>query len=234
MRLTHITFTGIDEHTDLSRVKCLSERYPYVEFGVLLSYNWKDNGHRFPNPRICEALAELDIGHLSVHLCGQAAIDVAKGDDSLSIALGGGYFYIFSRCQLNLCVRGLFDELRKVLPPLFCREVIVQMNTPELLRQYLSGGSPDKMSFLLDASGGRGIDSPINIVTSPGIHIGYAGGIGPDNVEMKLRKLLEYPSNERFWIDMETRVRTEDDWFDLDKVERVLEICAPIINNINN
>ena len=119
MKLTYITFTGIDEHTDLSRVKYLSERYPYVEFGVLLSYNWKDNGHRFPNPRICEALAELDIGHLSAHLCGQAAIDVAKGDDSASIALGGGYFFIFSRCQLNLCARGMFDDLRKVLPPLF-------------------------------------------------------------------------------------------------------------------
>ena len=108
------------------------------------------------------------------------------------------------------------------------------MNTPKLCRQYLSGGSPEKMSFLLDASGGRGIDTPINIVTSPGIHIGYAGGIGPDNVEMKLRKLLEYPSNESFWIDMETHVRTDDDWLDLDKVERVLEICAPIINSMNN
>jgi hypothetical protein len=32
-----------------------------------------------------------------------------------------------------------------------------------------------------------------------------------------------------FWIDMESGVRT-DDWFDIDKVRRVLEICEPIIN----
>jgi hypothetical protein len=44
----------------------------------------------------------------------------------------------------------------------------------------------------------------------------------------KLRTLLEYPSDEMFWIDMETRVRTED-WFDLDKVEQVLEICDCLI-----
>lgn len=31
-----------------------------------------------------------------------------------------------------------------------------------------------------------------------------------------------------FWIDMETGVRT-DDWLDLDKVEKVLKICDPII-----
>jgi hypothetical protein len=64
--------------------------------------------------------------------------------------------------------------------------------------------------------------------------VGYAGGISPDNVEKKLRTLLEYDSDERFWIDMETRVRTEDEWLDLDKVERVLEICDPIIKEYNN
>ena len=28
---------------------------------------------------------------------------------------------------------------------------------------------------------------------------------------------------------MESGVRTDDDWFDLDKVEEVLKICDPII-----
>ena len=85
------------------------------------------------------------------------------------------------------------------------------------------------MSYLLDASGGAGIDTPIQIITSPGIHIGYAGGIGPENVESKLRTLLEYDSDEYFWIDMETRVRT-DEWLDLDKVEHVLKTCKTILD----
>lgn len=89
----------------------------------------------------------------------------------------------------------------------------------------MAGQRPRFASYLLDASCGAGIDTPIEIVTSPGVHIGYAGGIGPDNVEGKLRTLLEHPTDDKFWIDMETRVRTED-WFDLDKVEQVLEICA--------
>ena len=33
-----------------------------------------------------------------------------------------------------------------------------------------------------------------------------------------------------FWIDMEGRVRT-DEVFDLAKVRRVLELCAPLVSN---
>ena len=58
--------------------------------------------------------------------------------------------------------------------------------------------------------------------------IGYAGGISPDNVADKLTYLFENVRDGEFWIDMESGVRT-DDWFDLDKVRRVLEICQPII-----
>ena len=103
MRLSHITFTGIDEHTDFLRVKYLTMRYPYAEFGVLLSYNWKSNGHRFPNPRICESLADLDIEHLSAHFCGHAAIDVAKGDEAEVVALCSGYFFIFNGNRSTGC-----------------------------------------------------------------------------------------------------------------------------------
>lgn len=113
-------------------------------------------------------------------------------------------------------------------------ETIIQMHTPELCELFLHGQTPRFTSYLLDASGGAGIDTPIQVVTYPGVHIGYAGGIGPDNVEAKLRTLLEYDSQERFWIDMETHVRTitdDGEWLDLDKVEEVLKICDHILKN---
>ena len=52
MKLSFVTITGIDEKTDLSRVKDLSEQYPFAEFGVLMSYDWSDNGPRFPSPSL--------------------------------------------------------------------------------------------------------------------------------------------------------------------------------------
>ena len=113
------------------------------------------------------------------------------------------------------------------------REVIIQMSSTEIFQQFLKGKLPKCASYLLDASGGRGINTPIEIVNHPGVHIGYAGGISQDNVKNKLRTLLEHDSDDVFWIDMESSVRTEDDWLDLDQVEHVLEICNNLLTNKN-
>lgn len=43
-------------------------------------------------------------------------------------------------------------------------------------------------------------------------------------------KINDLVGETETWIDMETRVRNDREWLDLDKVERVLEIAAPIIN----
>ena len=232
MKLRYITFTGIDERTDIDRLERIQQQYPYAEFGVLLSYDWEDNGCRFPNPEIVGRLAYHHL-NLSAHLCGKMAVELAQGYGTGPVAMCKGYFNYFSRCQLNLRAEGWFNELRtKTFAPIDCKEVIVQMHTPDLLREFLTEACPQNMSFLMDASGGAGVHTPIEIVTSPGVSMGYAGGIGPDNVESKLRTLLEHDSDDEFWIDMETRVRTTDDegeWLDLDKVEQVLEICDPII-----
>lgn len=232
MKLTYVTFTGVDARTDIDRLIDIQQRYPYAEFGVLMSYEWAFNGYRFPDPALCEKLADAELKNLSAHLCGKLALDVAYGHTEKVDAPSFNCFEIFKRCQLNLKANGMFDTLRLVKPFDCLEEVIVQMHWPSLCEDYLREGHPEGQSYLLDSSAGAGIDTPIEIVTSPGVHIGYAGGIGPDNVEKKLRTLLSHPTDDRFWIDMETRVRTVDEtgeWLDLDKVERVLEICDPII-----
>lgn len=52
MKLTKVTFTGIDEKTNLERLSKLQKEYSFAEFGILVSYDWKENGNRFPDPRI--------------------------------------------------------------------------------------------------------------------------------------------------------------------------------------
>ena len=59
-----------------------------------------------------------------------------------------------------------------------------------------------------------------------------AGGFNPENVADKLRYLLTNDEVGDFWIDMESGVRT-DDWFDLDKVRRVLAICNEVIRDLH-
>ena len=56
------------------------------------------------------------------------------------------------------------------------------------------------------------------------IYHGYAGGLGPDNLQTQLPLILEASLIAPFWIDMEGQIRTNG-ILDLVKVERVLEIC---------
>lgn len=232
MKLKYITFTGIDDYTEVSRLGSLTAKYPYAEFGLLVSKDWMENGYRFPDPEIIWDLANLWSNHsvsLSCHLCGSLAKEAAQGDFSNVFSLvPSELFGIFTRFQLNVSPIGIFDVLHRMPKKEF--EVIVQMPSPEVCHKFLKGGSPTGMSYLLDGSGGRGIDTPVRILEVPEeIHIGYAGGIGSDNVEYKLRSLLSHPSNNVFWIDMESRVRTEDNKFDLDEVEKVLEISDKVL-----
>ena len=230
MNLTHITFTGIDERTDLDRVERISEQHPYVEWGILLSYHWWENGNRYPNPKILDRLEHRGL-NLSAHFCGGMARDIAAGETQRMYKTINYQFDIFRRCQLNVNASSMYRALRTMR--VFDRtlnEVILQMNSRESLGSflhYMEEPTPH-VAYLIDGSGGRGIDKPIEIYDNPDIHVGYAGGINPENVGAKLSQLLEHRSYGSFWIDMESGVRT-DDWLDLDKVERVLEICEPML-----
>lgn len=231
MKLTSITFTGIDERTDIDRIEKIQDKYPYVEWGVLMSYHWDENGHRYLNPKLLDKLWYRGL-RLSAHFCGKMALDILGGETERMHAAIDYQFGLFKRCQLNVVATPYFRRLRTMrVFDLQLDEVILQMHSPSTLDSFLKYvGEPTKhVSYLIDGSCGRGIDCPIEVYDNPDIHIGYAGGIGPDNVRNKLKTLLEHPSYGECWIDMESRVRDEDDWLDLDKVEQVLEICDPLI-----
>lgn len=226
MNLSHITITGIDERTDLDRLVKISEQHPYVEWGILLSYHWWENGNRYPNPKILDRLEHRKL-NLSAHFCGNMARDIAAGETQKMNETINYQFDIFRRCQLNVNASSMYPTLRTMrVFDRTLKEVIIQMdsrNTLESFLHYVEIPTPH-VAYLIDGSGGRGIEKPIEIYDNQDIHVGYAGGINPENVGEKLSLLLEHRSYGRFWIDMESGVRTND-WLDLNKVERVLEIC---------
>lgn len=53
-----------------------------------------------------------------------------------------------------------------------------------------------------------------------------AGGLGPENVFAELDAIATACQGQRFWIDMESRVRTVQDVFDLDA-------CAQVLTQVN-
>ena len=81
---------------------------------------------------------------------------------------------------------------------------------------------------LYDLSGGAGVLPSKWPRQQDGVYTGYAGGLGPRNVLDQIEKIREV-ANGRIWIDMETRVRTEDDArLDEFLVIQVLEQCESV------
>jgi len=228
MKLQHITFTGIDGRTDLGALWEIQQEFPMVEWGVLVAKNWRDNGNRYFNPSYLEAL-DCHSLHLSCHLCGSIARAAVRGDWEPFRLWARSCFGIFDRCQINIAAsqenpdRFTLSEDDLIL----FDEVILQQRSADNCPLFMASYPDEHITTLLDASGGEGINTPIvplNLVHK----IGYAGGMNEDNVADKLRYLLESDRVHDFWIDMESGVRT-DDWFDIDKVRRVLTICDKVL-----
>jgi phosphoribosylanthranilate isomerase len=83
------------------------------------------------------------------------------------------------------------------------------------------------ISMLQDQSGGKGLKSsawvePSVLSRKAGSPIGYAGGLGPDNIAVELPKIIAAAKGQRFWIDCESSLRDENDWFDTSKAEAMI------------
>ena len=232
MRLQHITFTGIDAKTDISELIDIQREFPIAEFGVLTSYHWNENGNRYLNPAF---LSNLYAGNgklnIALHVCGLMAHDAADGywnkvNNHMFNTLG-----LFKRVQLNVANR-TDNPYRLASTPNRHTEVIIQQKGIHDIEMF-EHSKWMNVSVLLDASGGQGIDTPIKVLSYAGkpFKVGYAGGINPENVADKLHYLLTNDEVGDFWIDMESGVRT-DDWFDTDKVRRVLSICKEVMKGV--
>ena len=229
MRLQHITFTGVDGKTDLGRLLEIQQEYPIAEFGVLVTKNWRENGNRYFNPSYLDS---LNRGlNLSAHLCGSIARAAVRGDLEPFRNWMGGSVVNFKRCQINISKSAENPESFLYEGDIadYFDEVILQQKSAKDCPLFMNSKVSDHITVLLDASGGKGINTPLEPLNLPH-KIGYAGGFNEDNVADKLTFLLTSEQVGDFWIDMESGVRT-DDWFDLDKVVKILEICDGVIKS---
>lgn len=227
--LTHITFTGVDEWTDIDRLVSIQQRYPKAEFGVLLSKHWDENGNRYPSPEFIERLRDRGL-RLSGHLCGSLARDVLTLGGFHNVAKPfASLLDIFQRVQLN--VSGCKDAMPNYIIPGPLDEIIIQQGDDSRLFEQCYINNGEFIAILLDKSGGLGIDTPIGFpLYAYRVHVGFAGGINPDNVIDKMKMITTSSLVGKFWIDMESGVRT-DDRFDLAKVE---DVCKKVYSHFIN
>lgn len=218
-KIKGITFTGIDGWTDVEELKAIQQRWPIVEFGVLMSEHWYENGTRYYNPDALKRLAYSGL-NLSCHLCGRIARRAVRNDFEPAINLCKGYFQLFKRCQLNIATSDKNPEKLVLDVPDTLEEVIIQQKSVDDIGLFVSGLPNPKLTVLLDASGGRGIVSDIFALDTP-LKVGYAGGLSADNIVKAISFLEKTPLVRQYWVDMESSVRTND-VFDVSKVWQVL------------
>jgi hypothetical protein len=255
--ITKVTVTGADDKTNPNDLIELAKKYPFVEFGILLSKR-QEGCKRFPSRdwiNNFESLTQkfyLDnnkIIQCAGHLCGSWVTQLLVGNMSevgeVINNWGVNVFEprngLFQRWQIN--THGAKHDFNSwfitVTKELNQRGQFIifqydDKNTEmiDTCRQFNSYN----LSALFDLSHGAGV-LPVYWPKPPvGLSVGYAGGLSPLNVVEQINKILSVAGKSDFWIDAETHLRSNiDDTFDIDKVDMFLKLSEPYVNkNIYN
>jgi len=102
-------------------------------------------------------------------------------------------------------------------------------NAAQAAAAIRSGEPTARVSALYDPSGGRGVESLGWPNAPPGLRLGYAGGIRPENVEIVLASRMPATAPDA-WIDLESGARDDYDAFDIDRVREILKKARPFVN----
>jgi hypothetical protein len=249
--LKTVTMTGADDSVSPADLILISQRFPFVEWGILVSRRQQGNP-RYPSldwiKRLCASLASSPVKiNLSLHMCGSFVREFLIGDDKVVSHLQP-YWKHFQRVQLNTHGEGheFTSEGARLINEHLSKEFIIQYdNINDHIIDHCHDYNVGNIAALFDLSHGAGIVPAEWPNKLSGIKCGYAGGLGPDNLESELKKIRWAADRDsgmfEYWIDMETKVRdyinngtVENpsqgrDIFDLNKVRRCLEIAAPYV-----
>lgn len=229
--LTMVTLTGADDSVEPGHLLDISNEYPFVEWGILFATRSREP--RLPGVQWINRLLRETEGtsiRLSAHFCGAHLTSIMR-DGRFPLTQKG--VEAFQRCQLNF--HGVrrsdadADGVYRAFTGGWNGEVIVQLDS---VNDWILDGLLDRnvrASGLYDLSHGAGIKPDEWPKPNQRWEIGYAGGLGPDTIFGDLRDIKQAAGPQRFWIDMETNLRSVVqgcDVFDLRKCRAVLEATA--------
>lgn len=201
--MQRITLTGADERTDIDQLVELVNRYPHVELGLLYT-STPEGRNRYPSLRWLLRTAAECTGRIAIHVCGQTARK----------QLMEGSLDALTRHAPRVQVNGLLTPQELAACATRVRTVITQHH--EGNAALVDVRLPNH-ALLIDSSGGRGISPQAWMPPATHKPVGFAGGMGPDNLRDELDRILPV-SKYNAWVDMEGKLRTlraDGDWFDI-------------------
>ena len=195
MRLHTVTITGADDAIDIHQLVDLSMEFPFVEWGILVSKS-KGGSPRFPSrswiDHLDESVRKRRI-RVAMHICGKWMRELLTGElrwEDLPSAANFAQTFQFNThgIQVTPSQDGCLAKLseRRAL-----RTFIFQWNSLAEQLARLAQRKGFSITGLFDNSGGAGIlpesgwPSPQNIP----FPMGFAGGLGPNNVIEQLEKI---------------------------------------------
>lgn len=223
MKIDKVMIAGVDNDTPIEELERLTEKYPFVEWGVLFSKH-KMGQKRYPDLNYIHQLCKAEVGLMSAHFCGAYPREILEKGDISEASHWGAYFesiqlnYNFSRSS-----KWSWENFHRITDELAV-DVILQhnrSNAPYLKHKEFLTSNPH-LRFLYDASGGRGTE--IKHIENPlwNNYTGYAGGIHKDNVERLCKIIKKKPSLRTVWIDLESGARDENNRFSIKNAETIL------------
>jgi hypothetical protein len=228
MKIDRVTLTGADDSIDPADLVPIYKEYKFVEWGVLLSRSQGGNPE-FPSSDWINELRKKYIEngshHLNCagHICGAWVRDLVQ-DGSFTLFEERPWQHTFRRLQLNFMGKKLKAH----------KDFWTALNDSENTFIFQLDGENDDLYHqaahkkinavpFFDKSGGTG-KSPKDWPAPIAPYTGYAGGLGPDNLEEELDKMAFRVGRNIIWIDMQAKLRT-DGKFDLNKAVKCLEIA---------
>lgn len=206
-----ITFTGIDIHTDLNEVINISNNNKNIEFGILFTTTPNERNRYMNLDNIKHTIEYLTLNNVKIalHVCGNGAKRAIMNNELDFISK-------LNRMQIN--GQQKVKDIELICNSYPYLEIITQHN---INNESLLAVKANNHSILIDSSGGNGISPTEWILPDTSKRIGFAGGLGLDNIQSEISKF--YNLKEEFWIDMENKIRTND-WFDLDIIKNILKL----------
>jgi hypothetical protein len=229
-KITKVTVTGADDTTDISRLFEIQDKYPFVEYGILVSekYSLGEGRGRFPSKAWLEKLAEAN---------EKSGMKFLLGEWPEFNKISYKFEDHFDRFQINthaqyheIDIRAL-DILMNFLE-FHSQSAIFQIDgVNDVLGQLVKNKySMRKACGLFDLSHGAGVLPTQWPEIIKDIKCGYAGGLSPENVAEQVEKIIPLVGDNTFWIDAETHLRSDGDRkFDLEKVTKFLEAAKPFV-----
>ncbi len=238
--LDRVTVTGADNSISPFNMIALAGKYPYAEWGILLSKN-NAGCPRYPGKAWLVTMVSTSAlcrMRLSAHICGRWVRDLCLGGTELLDDLGHATLSHFNRMQLNFHAVSHSVNLDAMTARLFTyqrlgiSQFILQLDgvNDGLLQPLRDKGL--NVVGLYDLSGGAGVLPEKWKKVTEG-YCGYAGGLSPENVSQELEKIAAI-ENYPIWIDAETHLRSDNNArFDLEKVQAFLEKAREWVKEVN-